>query len=263
VDHRGRRPYRRDDADNESVQDLRELFLNAYREHDSSLLRGLCKRPLTAFKSLDGVDKDEWDLVRQHPESAPLVDALSKWAEAHYLTWKGAPSGWVMNAALATLEYYAKSRKRRYRPRWVFAVTLHPQPPTADEGFVSVFTREPERSVSPMLLIEINPWNWTSESLGEFTKRFNRCCKLARERHIKEVKAMAAQWRTRKKIERIEHLECLAMWQSGSTLNEIQEFMRTKYEVHLGDSHDKSAISHAIRKTAQVIQVDPRSGNRV
>jgi hypothetical protein len=36
------------------VQDLRELFMKAYSEHDSSLLRGLCKGPLTAFKALDG-----------------------------------------------------------------------------------------------------------------------------------------------------------------------------------------------------------------
>ena len=118
MDHRGHRPYRRDDADNESVQELRELFLKAYSQNDSSLLGALCKHPLTAFKSLDSVDKDEWDLVRQHPESAALVEALSKWAKAHYLTWKGAPSSWVMNAALATLERYAKSRKRRYRLRW-------------------------------------------------------------------------------------------------------------------------------------------------
>ena len=262
MDHRGRRPYRRDDADNESVQDLRELFLNAYREHDSSLLAGLCKRPLTAFKSLDGVDKDEWDLVRQHPESAALVEALSRWAKAHYLTWKGAPSGWVMDAALATLEHYAKSRKRRYRLRWVFAATLHRQPPTADEELVSVATREPDSSLLPMLHIEIDPWNWTSEPLLEFTKRFNRCCKLARETHIKKVKAIAIQWSTRKKIERPEYLECLAMWQSGSTLNEIQGFMRTK-GMNLGDSRDKSAISHAIRKTAQAIQVDPRPANRI
>ena len=101
MDHQGRRPYRRDDADNESVQDLRELFLKAYSEHDSSLLRGLCKGPLTAFKALDNADKDDWDLVGQYPESAALVEALFKWAKAHYLTWKGAPSSWVMNAALA------------------------------------------------------------------------------------------------------------------------------------------------------------------
>ena len=262
MDHRGRRPYRRDDADNENVQNLRELFLNAYSQHDRGLLPGLCKRPLTEFKSLDSVDKDEWDLVRQHPESAALDGALSKWARAHYLTWKGAPSGWVMDAALATLEHYAKSRKKRYRLRWFFAATLHAQIPTAEEGFMSVFTREPERSILPKLRIEINPWNWTSESLGEFTKRFNRCCKLARESHIKEVKAMAVKWSTRKKIERTEYLECLAMWQSGSTLNEIQGFMRTK-GMHVGDSRDKSAISYAIRKTAQVIQVAPRPGNRV
>jgi hypothetical protein len=257
VDHRGRRPYRRDDADNESVQDLRELFLKAYSEHDSSLLQGLCKGPLTAFKSLDSVDKDEWDLVRQYSEFAPLVEALSKWAKAHYLTWKGAPSGWVMDAALATLEHYAKSRKRRDRLRWVFAATLHRQSPTADEELVSVATREPDSSLLPILLIEISPWNWTSESLGEFTKRFNRCCKLARASHIKEVNAISAQWSARKKIQRTEYLEGLAMWQSGCTLNEIQKFMRKK-GMHLGDSHDKSAISHAIRKTAQVIQVDPR-----
>ncbi len=262
MDHRRHRPYRRDDADNESVQELRELFLKAYSQNDSSLLGALCKRPLTAFKSLDCVDKDEWDLVRQHPESAALVEALSKWAKVHNLTWKGAPARWVMDAALATLEHYAKSRKRRKRLRWVFALTLHPQPPTAEEGFVSAFTREPERSVLPMIHIEINPWNWTSESLGEFTKRFNRCCKLARERHTKEMKAMAAQWSTRTKIERPEYLECLALWQSGSSLNEIQAFMRTK-GMHLGDSRDKSAISHAIRKTAQVIQVDPRPVNRI
>ena len=262
MDHRGRRPYLRDDADNESVQDLRELFLKAYSEHHSSLLRGLCKGPLTAFKALDNADKDDWDLVRQYPESAALVEALFKWAKAHYLTWKGAPSSWVMNAALATLERYAKSRKRRHRLRWFFAFTLHPQPPTADEGFVSVATGEPDNSVLPMLRIEIDPWNWTSESLGEFTKRFNRCCKLARENHIKEMKAMAAQWSTRKKIKRTEYLEGLAMWQSGCTLNKIQEFMRTK-GMHTGDSRDKSAMSHAIRKTARVIQVDPRPGNRV
>jgi hypothetical protein len=262
VDHQGRRPYRRDDADNESVQDLRELFLKAYSEHDSSLLLGLCKGPLKAFKALDNADKDDWDLVRQYSESAGLVQALSKWAKAHYLTWKGVPSSWVMNAALATLERYVKSRTRRYRLRWFFAVTLHLQPPTAEEGFVSVFTGEPESSLLPMPQIEIDPWNWTSESLGEFTKRFNRCCKLARESYIKEMKAIAAQWSTRKKIERTEYLEGLAMWQSGCTLNEIQEFMRTK-GMHTGDSRDKSAISYAIRKTARVIQVDPRPGNRV
>jgi hypothetical protein len=110
--------------------------------------------------------------------------------------------------------------------------------------------------------IEIDPWNWTSEPLGEFTKRFNRCCKLARESHIEEMNAMAAQWSSRKKIKRTEYLEGLAMWQSGCTLNKIQEFMSTK-GIFLGDSRDKSAISHAIRKTARVIQVEPRPGNRI
>src|SRR5437899_2123734 len=107
-----------------------------------------------------------------------------------------------------------------------------------------------------------SPGNQSAVYCPRFTKRFNRCCKLARESHIKEVKAMAVKWSTRKKIERTEYLECLAMWQSGSTLNEIQGFMRTK-GMHVGDSRDKSAISYAIRKTAQVIQVAPRPGNRV
>jgi hypothetical protein len=263
VDQRKRRPYRRDDADNESVQDLRELFLKAYSAHDRSLLRSLCKRALTAFKALHNADKDEWDLVCQYPDSAPLIEALSKWARAHHLTWNGAPAKWVMDAALATLEHYAKSPKRRYPLHWVSTATLHPQPPSAEGGFVSVFTQEPESSLLPMLHVEINPWDWTSESVGKFTKRFNRSCKLAHQKHITEQKAMAAKWSARAKIQRTEHVECLAMWQSGSTLSEIQAFMRTKYEVHLGDSRDKSAISHAIRKTAEVIQLDPRPSNHV
>ena len=37
MEHRGRCPYRRDDADNESVQDLRELFLKTYsHQNDKS-----------------------------------------------------------------------------------------------------------------------------------------------------------------------------------------------------------------------------------
>jgi hypothetical protein len=250
--------HRPQDPHNVELEQARQEFLRGYGRRNPNILKHLGKFALRAFRlERAGSREDMWPKVQYSPHFPRLTTALENWARTFHLLWQEEPAPWAMENALSTLLFWSTSIKAQ-NYEWHFPFRLHQEYPSSDAGLSSVSTsRRPDLDAASIQM-EIPSWDQRSgETARQFRRRFNETCKLVREQHIEQINKEG--WTTRRKVVRTEYIEGLAMWQAGSSLDEIR-LQLAELGVHVGSKSDPSGIVHGIENVAKFIGVDRRPG---
>jgi hypothetical protein len=248
-------PYRKDDSDNEPLESAREMFLDAYSRHQSSLLASLKASCLRVFPG-EPNEREPWSLYLWQAVKygrPDLGNALAEWANRYHLTFKGVAADWAMNTALMTLGGMRPGKAGK-KLHWTHTIALHEEYPAPErDRYLNLHTGQPDDNLY-RISIQIDPW-MPGETERAFRGRFKAVCKDVLESYLREIRQQG--WTTRPPLERPEYIEGLAMWQAGATLREIALKLHAK-RLYVGDDGDYTAISHGIDAVAEFIQLDRR-----
>ncbi len=237
---------RKDENDHESIDTARERFLDTYATESPALLGELRETVLPVYPPSVDIKiecakspyVELWDLVQaSYPQ---LRDALSLWARKYFLTHGGEPAGWVMEAALVTLNAFARGALRL---RWHHPSVWHPMFPAGDSEFFSTSTGESLAEMTAIRIV-IPAWNRPgAEEEGSFKKRFYEECDRAFTEHVAEGR----KWTVRAKVKEPLYIDALAMWQAGQTLSQIHSRLEES-GLHVGGIPKTGTITHRLTK---------------
>ena len=252
--------HRRNDPHNLPLEEAREMFLQAYEKCQPAVLGELAQAPLEAFREEGaGRTEDLWDKIRFSPRFPRLTRSLEVWAGKFYFHSAGEPAQWVMATALTTLSWWSASTGVPQKRRWHFPLHLQQEYLGAEPGLRSVGRGLADTDLGA-IQIEIPNWDLRSgESKRDFRRRANESCKRAIEEHIGQIESQG--WTRRQKLATVEYIDGFALWQCGSSLEQIRRRLQEK-GLHVGNKSDHTGIVHGIKAVADYIGLDRRPRKR-